>query len=243
MKKNLSARLSFAMNLSGVTQGILAERVGVSQPSIWKLVAGKTNSSRKLVEIAHALNVRPEWLATGEEPMWNKTAQQPYSGNSEISPREAGAIYLKMLDSSQRCTEEEVYIPYIKDIDLIGCNSEFFDDDPLSRKLVFTTGILMRAGAKPDGQGVLCFPISGDGMVPVMPDGSTLAINTGDRKIVDGKIYAISQNGWKRVKILYRTGPETLSLRSFNKDEHPDESVSLLEVEVIGRLIWWSVTC
>lgn len=242
MKKALSDRLSLAMNLSGVTQGILAERVGVSQPSIWKLVAGKTHSSRKLVEIAHVLNVRPEWLATGEEPMWNKTAQQRSSGNPEISPRDAGAASLKMLDSPKWRTGEEVEIPYIEDIDLIGSHSDFIDDKPVP-KLVFAKGVLMRAGAKPDGQGVLCFPVRGDGMEPAMPDGSTLAINTGDRKIVDGKIYIISQNGWKRVKILYRTGPETLSLRSFNKEEHPDESISLQEVEVLGRVIWWSVTC
>lgn len=243
MKTTLSDRLSLAMNLSGVTQGILAERVGVSQPSIWKLVAGKTNSSRKLVEIAHALNVRPEWLATGDEPMWDKATQEQSSGNSEISPRTAGAISVKMLDDSEGVTEEEVEIPYVNDIDLIGIDGDFSVDDTSSQKLVFTKGMLMRAGAKADGQGVLCFPVSGDGMEPAMPDGSTLAINTGDRKIVDGKIYAISQNGWKRVKILYRTGPETLSLRSFNKEEHPDETVSLPEVEVIGRVFWWSVTC
>ncbi|WP_083196459.1 helix-turn-helix transcriptional regulator [Serratia sp. 14-2641] len=233
MKTTLSERLSLAMELTGTTQGMLADRVGVSQPSIWKLVSGKTNSSRKLVEIARELKVRPEWLARGEEPMWEE----------KTAPREAREESVNHQDNYGSRSGDEVEVPFLSDIDFIGSDGVFSTDGQKPLTLTFAKRLLQKAGAEMDGRGVLCFPISGDGMVPAMPDGSILAINTEDKKIVDGKIYAISQNGWKRVKILYRTGPSSLSLRSFNKDEHPDESAPIQDVEVIGRVFWWSVTC
>ncbi|HHG8669540.1 TPA: helix-turn-helix transcriptional regulator [Enterobacter hormaechei subsp. xiangfangensis] len=61
-----SDRLQKAMVDAGLTQAELAMKVGVSQPAIWRLVAGKTNTTRKLVEIANALGVSPEWLSTGK---------------------------------------------------------------------------------------------------------------------------------------------------------------------------------
>lgn len=48
-----------------MSQRELAERAGVSQVAIHKLATGKTESSRKLVEIADALNCSPEWLQKG----------------------------------------------------------------------------------------------------------------------------------------------------------------------------------
>lgn len=62
-----SDRIKKAMADAGLTQAELATMVGVSQPAIWRLASGKTNSSRKLVEIAQVLGVSPEWLSTGKE--------------------------------------------------------------------------------------------------------------------------------------------------------------------------------
>ncbi|WP_025122261.1 MULTISPECIES: helix-turn-helix transcriptional regulator [unclassified Serratia (in: enterobacteria)] len=233
MKTTLSERLSIAMELRGISQGMLAERVGVSQPSIWKLVSGRTHSSRKLVEIARELNVRPEWLARGEEPMWEDVSPSGSKVSVSVITNENHSVH----------SGDEIMVPLLSDIDFISIDGDFYVEGQDIQTLTFTKKLLQRAGAEIDGSGVLCFPISGDGMEPAMPDGSILAINTGDKKVVDGKIYAINQNGWKRVKILYRTGPDALSLRSFNKDEHPDEAVSLQDVEIIGRVFWWAVTC
>ena len=65
----LAERLKLAMDEGGFTQASLAEAAGVAQPSIWKIVSGRTKSSSRVVEIATALGVRPEWLASGQEPM------------------------------------------------------------------------------------------------------------------------------------------------------------------------------
>ncbi|OON40578.1 XRE family transcriptional regulator [Izhakiella australiensis] len=65
----LANRLNMAMAIRDITQGALAKASGVSQPTIWRLTKGEASGSRKLVDIARALNVNVEWLASGEGEM------------------------------------------------------------------------------------------------------------------------------------------------------------------------------
>ncbi|MEY0256209.1 helix-turn-helix domain-containing protein [Morganella morganii] len=63
-------RLKHAMKEAGLTQKELAERAGVSQGLISKLVLGKAEESRKILAISHALNVTPDWLLYGTAEMY-----------------------------------------------------------------------------------------------------------------------------------------------------------------------------
>ena len=75
--KTFAERLIAAMSAAGLSQGQLAERVGLSQPAIQKMTSGKTNGSRKMVELSRALSVRPEWLSDGSGPMRNEDTIPP----------------------------------------------------------------------------------------------------------------------------------------------------------------------
>lgn len=86
-----SKRLKIAMDEGGFTQGSLANAVNMAQSSVWKLISANASGSRRVVDIARVLNVRPEWLANGvgpmregssnkDEPCENKTAIVKYSG-------------------------------------------------------------------------------------------------------------------------------------------------------------------
>lgn len=68
-KMNFADRLNLAMKEGKYTQASLAEAVGMAQPSVWKLTSGRAQGTRKIVEIARVLNVRPEWLREGVGPM------------------------------------------------------------------------------------------------------------------------------------------------------------------------------
>lgn len=74
--KTFSDRLNAAMQLAGVSQGQVAEAVGISQPAVQKMVSGKTLASKKAVQIAAFLGVRPEWLASGVGDM-RRDGDQP----------------------------------------------------------------------------------------------------------------------------------------------------------------------
>lgn len=76
------------MSAADISQGQLADRVGISQPAIQKMTSGKTSGSRKMVELAHALGVRPEWLSSGVGEMWIDgnvpSAAQPVSETIDV---------------------------------------------------------------------------------------------------------------------------------------------------------------
>ncbi|MEY7475931.1 XRE family transcriptional regulator [Citrobacter freundii] len=71
-----SERLAQAMKNAGYTQGRLAKDVGMAQSSVNKLLKD-ANGSRKTVEIASVLGVRPEWLSTGEGEMASSGIREP----------------------------------------------------------------------------------------------------------------------------------------------------------------------
>ncbi|MCI0268359.1 UNVERIFIED_ASMBLY: XRE family transcriptional regulator [Cronobacter sakazakii] len=98
MKTTLSQRLEIAMTAGGFSQASLAEAAGVSQPTVWKIVSGRTQSSAKIVDLAKALGVRPEWLAHGVGSM--KSEQIETSNASSIVYE--GTIALPLYDESEK---------------------------------------------------------------------------------------------------------------------------------------------
>lgn len=230
--KTFADRLNAAMSAAGISQGQLAEKVGISQPAIQKMTSGKTTGSRKMVELAHALNVRPEWLSSGIGSMQDE-------GRKESSiPPESEWGKVDAWDSKTDLPDDEVEVPFLKDIELACGDGSCLEDDYNGFKLRFAKSTLRKVGAQKDS--VLCFPASGNSMEPMIPEGTTVAINTNDKKIVDGKVYAISQDGWKRLKSIYRVSPTRIVIRSFNSEEYPDEEADIESVEILGRMFWTS---
>ena len=83
-------------------------------------------------------------------------------------------------------------------------------------------------------------------MEPVLPDKSTVGVDQGSTSVVDGKMYAIDHDGQLRVKTLYRLPGGGVRMRSFNRDEHPDEEYTAQEmaernIHIKGRVFWSSV--
>ena len=62
-------RLRQARKHAGLTQQQLAEKVGMTQPSITDLERGKSQSTTMTAELAHACGVNALWLASGEGGM------------------------------------------------------------------------------------------------------------------------------------------------------------------------------
>lgn len=91
-----SERLAQAMKYAGYTQGRLAKDVGMAQSSVNKLLK-EANGSRKTVEIASVLGVRPEWLSTGEGEMASSSAREP-SALYQVKPSLNGVYRVDVLD-------------------------------------------------------------------------------------------------------------------------------------------------
>ena len=199
-----------------------------------KTFADRLNAAMSAAGISqgHALNVRPEWLSSGIGSMQDEGRKE-----SAIPPEsEWGKV--DAWDSKTDLPDDEVEVPYLKDIELACGDGSCLEDDYNGFKLRFAKSTLRKVGAQKDS--VLCFPASGNSMEPMIPEGTTVAINTNDKKIVDGKVYAISQDGWKRLKSIYRVSPTRIVIRSFNSEEYPDEEADIESVEILGRMFWTS---
>ncbi|MBE8812233.1 S24 family peptidase [Serratia marcescens] len=248
LKEKFTERLRAACLEAGVGGRGLPKRmkdalakqgISITEPGIWKWMnAAAIPDSVNILALSRWLHVRPEWLEYGRGEMKENVPGKSIP-DANIPPEEEWDN-VDAWDSSTPLPTDEVEVPFLRDIELAAGDGSYNEEDYNGFKLRFSKATLRRIGARTDGTGVLCFPARGNSMEPNIPDGSTVAVNTDDKQIVDGKIYAINQDGWKRLKILYRVGPNRISIRSFNDVEHPAEEVDLDKIEVIGRLFWTS---
>jgi len=231
----LSSRLKLAMQEAGYTQSKLAEVVGLSQGAIQKLTTGKAASTTRILEIANALRVNPSWLSNGSGEMRINPSKE-----SNIGPESEWAR-VDAWDSDTPLPDDEVEVPFLKDIEFACGDGRISDEDYNGFMLRFSKATLRRVGANTDGSGVLCFPARGNSMEPIIPDGTTVAVDCNNKKVIDGKLYAINQDGLKRIKMLHLLPGGKIGVRSFNKAEYPDEEIDKSGIEIIGRVFWYSV--
>lgn len=88
----LAKRLKLAREEAGLSQAALAKLIGAGQSTIGSIENGRNHGSGKIVQIARALNVRPQWLEDGTLPMRDGGVTQDY--NVESAPRMADPVPL-----------------------------------------------------------------------------------------------------------------------------------------------------
>lgn len=231
--KTFADRLNAAMSASGLSQAQLAEMVGISQPAIQKMSSGKTSGTRKMVELANALKVRPEWLSSG-------VGEMRYQEGPEPSNIRESSLKATVWEDMNRDSEEFVEIPLLN-VSLSAGNGSCELEESSDFALVFRRYYLKKMGVSESAAKLV--RVSGQSMEPTLNDGDVVGVNTQDTAIRDGKTYAIYQSDLLRVKTLIAT-PTSVIIRSINRDEYPDEVLDREDfqknVRVIGRVFWSS---
>jgi len=229
----IAERIRYLLAREGMKQKDLAEQLSTSAQTVNNWIKRDSISREAAQQIAEKYGYSLDWLLNGQG--------EPKKRSDDGIPPESEWGKVEAWDDSTPVSDDEVEVPFFKDIEFACGAGRTGDEDYNGYKLRFSKSTLRRIGASTDGHSIICFPARGNSMEPNIPDGTTVAVNTEDKKIIDGKMYAISEDGWKRIKLLYRTGPETISVRSYNAAEHPPEEKPLGSIEVIGRVFWWSV--
>lgn len=223
-----------------ISQAALARACGIKPPSVNDWISGKTKTieGQNLLRAAEFLNVAPLWLATGRGAM-RKTdsAPAPVSNATMLGP-------ISVWDDETPLDDDEVYVPFLKEVELSAGTGRTMIEESSTRKLRFGKQTLRNQGVQFDQ--AVCVTVHGNSMEPVLPDGSTVGVDKSSTAVKDGKMYAIDHGGELRVKTLYRMPGGGLRFRSFNQDEHPDEeytSQQLAEsgISVLGKVFWYSV--
>ncbi|HEC2618834.1 TPA: helix-turn-helix transcriptional regulator [Raoultella ornithinolytica] len=229
----MAERIRHLLAREGLKQKDLAEQLSTSAQTVNNWIKRDSVSREAAQQISEKYGYSLDWLLNGKG--------SPKIGDGVALPPESewGTVYA--WDKNTPLPADEVEVPFLKDIEFACGDGRVMDEDHNGFKLRFSKATLRRVGANTDGTGVLCFPAVGNSMEPFIPDGATVAINCNDKRIVDGKVYAVNQDGWKRLKMLYRVGPDRVSLRSYNSQEHPDEEHPLSDIEIVGRMFWSSM--
>ncbi|EKQ1113548.1 helix-turn-helix transcriptional regulator [Morganella morganii] len=224
--KTMHDRIKQARLAKKMTQAELAEKVGVTPQSVQQWESVTEPKKNRVVKIAEILGVEANWLLFGSDTRDGIPVK-------DFKPREVAEW-----DSSTPLDDDEVEVPYYKSIELAagnGCNG---GSDNNGYKLRFSRSTLRRYGISP--KDVASFPVHGESMSPVIPNGTTVFVNCGDKTIVDGGIYFIEQDGLLRIKQLLRQ-PGKLIIRSYNSIDFPDEEADPTTVKIVGRVFNWSV--
>lgn len=234
------------MRKTGMTPTDLASAMGVSTQTInnWfsRGVPGKS-----MLKVATLLGVNIPWLQDGEgSENWGT---RPYDDSQydRVCLEKSNAEILGPIDAWDDDTpldEDEVYVPFLKEVELSAGSGRTVVEQSHKQKLRFGKLTLRKQGVQPDD--AVCVTVSGNSMEPVLPDKSTVGVDQGSTAVVDGKMYAIDHDGQLRVKTLYRLPGGGIRMRSFNRDEHPDEEYTAQEmaeqnIHIKGKVFWSSV--
>jgi phage repressor protein C with HTH and peptisase S24 domain len=237
VRTDFSQRLAQACTKAGIEEHgrgvIIAKKLGVTPKAVSKwLNAESLPRQNKMSELADFLGVSLYWLQYGKEPSQEKS-------NAEVLGN------MQVWDSKTPLGDDEVAIPFLSDVRLSAGNGFIADvESDKGFRLRFAKSTLRRNNVSPEN--AVCVGVTGDSMEPVLPNGSTVGINNGDKTLVDGKIFAINHNGELFIKKLYKLPGGGLRIYSFNESEYPAREYNHAEVQeqritIIGRVFWYSV--
>lgn len=221
---DLKDRFKAARTHAGMTQGRLAELIGIKQASISEIERGLTSSSSHLVRVAIECGVDPLWLSEGTGEMLARHAHGP-DENGSPSKKD----YALIPQYTARASAGKGY--HNDHIEL----SE-------GQGLVFKRDWLKRLSLKEESCCVIY--AEGSSMEPTIADGDVLLIDRASTEPRSGKVYAIQRpDGSISVKRLVQTFAGGWVVRSDNPDKtlYPDEPISaddLQQIEIIGRSVW-----
>lgn len=210
------------MSLSAV-----AEAVGKSRAAAYRWRNGGGIHPDTLNKIADLLDVTPEWLETGQNPV--RLQVHPITVWDEIEDLPA---------------EDYVFIPRMDIHASCGNGSCVLEESVLDKPQSFRhEWIVQEKGINP--KEAICIYAKGDSMEPRIFEGDTLLIDRSEKarhNIQDGRIYLIRYGDEIRVKQLFKNYDGGIKIHSFNPN-YPDEVVprEALEnssVDIIGRVIW-----
>lgn len=207
-----------------------------SQQTYAAFEAGNTQNTRFALQIAQVLGLSMDEVA-GTSPATQKAPNPVTADAVMLGP-------IEVWDDETPLDDDEVEIPLLKEIELSAGSGCTAVQHHSRSKLRFGKMTLRRQGIDPEN--AICVTVSGHSMEPVLPNGSTVGVDQGRKDIKDGDIYALRHNDHLRVKMLYRLPAGGIRMRSFNRDEYPDEEytpekIRNEEIVVLGRVFWYSV--
>jgi phage repressor protein C with HTH and peptisase S24 domain len=239
-------RLFDARTQAQMTQPQLAKAAGMSQSTLAEAEYTAQGSSYT-AQLAAALGVRSEWLATGEGAMKDAPdhLDRPMFSRRPAEPSTAyGMEPILAWEHPEDLPEGEfVMIPRL-DVHLSAGGGreqveiELVKENPQAFRAEWIRLMRLKPGK------LAAMRAAGDSMEPTIHDGDSLLVDTAQTAVVDGKVYALWYDGGERVKRLFRLPGGGLRIKSDNAAFDTIELGSDYGgfVRIIGRVVHRSGT-
>lgn len=239
-KRNVSTVLKELLARHQISAMALHRSTGVPQSTLSRILSGKIvdPSDRHISKIAEYFHISTDRLRGRDD--------RAGSGFSDSPPRHAELRDILLWDDDTPVADDEVSIAFLRQVELAAGSGRFAIEESERAKLRFGKRSLRHNGVEFDQ--AKCVTVRGESMLPVLRDGATVGVNVGKRsleEVIDGDLYALNHNGQLRVKQLYRLA-FGIRLRSFNRDEYPDEDYDYADLEdeqlvILGHVFWWGM--
>lgn len=233
--KDLEARLRQRLDELKITQADLARAVRVLPQSLTNWMTRGSIPAKKLLEVCAVLHCRPEWLLNGTPPIEGGTG-------------DAGARYSSMTiaayDDAEALDSKRYAKLRVIDAELSAGGGHHNGDLQYEHKpLPFLRSTLREAGVQEEN--AMIVRVIGNSMEPVLSPNDTVGVDVGStHPIRNGAAYALRDIDMIRIKLLYVRPGGGLRIRSYNRDEYPDEDLTAEQVAeritIIGRVFWSS---
>ncbi len=230
----LAERLKIAREKAGLSQQQVADMAGMKQPAYFKVETGKTQRTGFLTEIAKALNVDAEWLATGEGEMTPQV--------KEFLRDEPANDVIQRLITNGNDGSVLRSIPFLDA--KVACGHGVINDEypEVLGRYEISEDFLTRLGLPTTAEGLILVESDGDSMKPTIPEKTPLLVNTKEKdfgNLATGKIYVFCADGAMLCKRVFRNLDSTITLRSDNADDYEDVTVNqekFNEFHILGRV-------
>ncbi|MDR2309044.1 MAG: helix-turn-helix domain-containing protein [Paucimonas sp.] len=249
-KLTIGQLIAQARERLGINQSELARRLSISPQSVQAWESGRSvPRPAKFQAIARALEIRAQALlqASGMLEVQKLSDFMKIFGDDEKDAPAAPLLSdMRVWDESTPLADDEIYVPLLREVELSAGSGRFAIEEQPTSKLRFSKQDLRANGVQ--FSNAKCVSVTGSSMLPVLRDGATVGVNVGKNQltdIVDGEMYAISHNGQLRIKQVFRL-PSGLRMRSFNRDDYPDEDYSFQQLQdeqisILGHVFWWGM--
>jgi phage repressor protein C with HTH and peptisase S24 domain len=218
----IGSRLEWLIRERRTTQTAVALAIGISQPSIGRLISGETRETGKLIELARVLKTSPEYLI-GE------------IDDPDLLPTFAVVQESSGTDIAVTANDDEVEID---SIDLgYGMGGTFLDPAAINiEKARFSRAWLRKFTHSPPD---LLFTTEGvgDSMMPTINDHDVVIVDRSQRIPEQGdRIWAMTFGGVDMIKRLRPMPDGTVKISSDNQFVR-DEVATDGDLYIVGRVV------
>jgi phage repressor protein C with HTH and peptisase S24 domain len=239
--ESLAAKARAALDRSGLRLKDVAAACGVTVAAVSEWKRTGRIAKKHLPVLAALTNTPVDWwltsAASGASDEFAHAQDQaandrPRKRSIELPSEKSG-----LLVPTQQGGKTASYVLVQRLLNPLGAGSaELQEFDEVDGSHSFRRDWLMKKGWPVEALRVLS--VQGNSMAPYINDGDVVLVNTADRRLVNGEVYAIAADGEAMVKRLFKQLDGKIRVESDNKEYPPDYFTPDRDGVILGAVVW-----